>query len=61
MVNGQWQVLVKWLGYDALEATWEPLEDLQKDVPVLVQKAVATSPHVSFVELKAHLAASPAS
>jgi hypothetical protein len=59
--NGQWQVLVKWLGFDALEATWQPFDALQADIPAIVKKTLETPRHESFQLLNAHLAAFPAS
>jgi hypothetical protein len=42
---------VKWLGFDVVEATWEPLEVLLADVPALVRRAVQDSTHPSFKNL----------
>ena len=36
--RGKWEYLVKWEGYDEVEATWEPVETLSKDVPDIVNK-----------------------
>jgi transposase InsO family protein len=41
-VDGQYQVLVKWLGLDDEEASWESADGLYEDVPVLLRKWVAT-------------------
>jgi hypothetical protein len=49
--HGQWEILVKWLGFDVVEATWEPLEVLLADAPALVRRAVQDSPHPSFKNL----------
>ena len=49
--HGQWEILVKWLGFDVAEATWEPLEVLLVDVPALVRRAVQDSRHPSFQNL----------
>ena len=59
LLNGQWFILVKWLGFEVLEATWEPLLELHRDVPVNLKKTLETSHHASFNALRAHLAASP--
>ena len=34
----QIELLVDWKGFSQTESTWEPLQNLWKDVPVLVQK-----------------------
>jgi hypothetical protein len=52
---------VKWLGFDALEATWKPFDSLQADIPAIVKKSLETPRHESVQLLKAHLAAFPAS
>jgi hypothetical protein len=49
--NGQWEILVKWLGFDVVEATWEPLEVLLTDVPALVRQAVHDLTHPWFKNL----------
>ncbi|KAE9043464.1 hypothetical protein PR003_g6175 [Phytophthora rubi] len=33
----QWEVQVKWYGLDELEESWEPVETIREDVPVLLQ------------------------
>ncbi len=38
----EWQILVKWMGIDEFENSWEPLSILYEDVPTLVIKMVAT-------------------
>jgi hypothetical protein len=43
---------VKWLGFDVVEATWEPLEVLLADVPALVHRAAQDSTHPSFKNLQ---------
>ena len=53
---GKWSLLVQWQGFDRAEATWEPLDVLQTDVPGLVKKALDTIPHPSFQALKLFLA-----
>jgi transposase InsO family protein len=58
-VKGEWEIKVQWVGFDILEATWEPLSILQADVPVMVQTALDALSHPSFRALKAHLAAPP--
>jgi hypothetical protein len=47
-VHGRWELLVKWLGFEVLESTWEPLDSLMVDVPALVRRLVQASPHPSF-------------
>ena len=42
-VNGQHQVLVKWLGLEDEEASWEPAANLYEDVPVLLRKWIAAT------------------
>ncbi|EGZ20974.1 hypothetical protein PHYSODRAFT_497891 [Phytophthora sojae] len=32
----QWEVLVSWRGLQDIEDSWEPLETMLRDVPVLV-------------------------
>jgi hypothetical protein len=39
--NGQLQYLVKWKNYPESQATWEPANRLQEDVPNLVQRYLA--------------------
>ena len=34
--GGKWYVQVQWSGFDANEATWEPLDNLLQDVPDIV-------------------------
>jgi transposase InsO family protein len=50
-VHGRWELLVKWLGFDRFEATWEPLDSLMLDVPALVRRAVQAAKHPSFTSL----------
>ena len=38
-VYGRWELLVKWLGFELVESTWEPLDSLMVDVPALVRRA----------------------
>ena len=33
----RWDILVKWMGLDELETSWEPASDIAEDVPALVQ------------------------
>jgi hypothetical protein len=58
-VQDMWEIKVQWLGFDPIEATWEPLSVLQADVPVLLHQALDALPHPSFRPLKVHLAAPP--
>jgi hypothetical protein len=37
------EFLLKWLGYDKEQSTWEPAENLNEDVPVLVAKYMETA------------------
>jgi hypothetical protein len=37
-VSGQHQVLVKWLGLQDEESSWEPAENLLEDIPVVFRK-----------------------
>ncbi|ETV94684.1 hypothetical protein H310_11664, partial [Aphanomyces invadans] len=36
--NGRYEVRVKWLGLDAEESSWEPVENLLEDIPVVLRK-----------------------
>ncbi|ETV95906.1 hypothetical protein H310_10571 [Aphanomyces invadans] len=36
--NGRYEVLVKWLGLDAEESSWEPAANLLEDIPVALRK-----------------------
>jgi transposase InsO family protein len=38
--EGRKEVLVQWRGFEAAEATWEPLESIMEDVPQLYQEFV---------------------
>lgn len=40
----RWEVQVKWIGLDEIEASWEPAETIKHDVPVLFQKFVDAVP-----------------
>jgi transposase InsO family protein len=40
----QWEVHVKWFGLDEVEASWEPAEVIQEDVPVLFSRFVDETP-----------------
>jgi hypothetical protein len=40
----QWEVQVKWYGLDEVEASWEPAEVIQEDVPLLFQRFVGDQP-----------------
>ncbi|RHZ09509.1 hypothetical protein DYB26_015484 [Aphanomyces astaci] len=42
-VNGQHQVLVKWLGLDDEESSWEPAANLLDDIPVVFRKWAVTN------------------
>ena len=35
-----WTILVKWMGLNEVENTWEPLSNLLEDVPLLVRAFV---------------------
>jgi hypothetical protein len=37
-MDGQYQVLVKWLGLEAEESSWEPAENLADDIPAVLRK-----------------------
>ncbi|ETV82011.1 hypothetical protein H257_05537 [Aphanomyces astaci] len=36
--DGVWEVLIKWLGLDDLESSWEPVLSIYEDVPVLFRR-----------------------
>ncbi|KAF0747942.1 hypothetical protein AaE_007540, partial [Aphanomyces astaci] len=36
--DGVWEVLIKWLGLDDLESSWEPALSIYEDVPVLFRR-----------------------
>ena len=38
----EWNILVKWMGIDEIENTWEPLSTLLEDVPAIVHKMIRT-------------------
>ncbi|RHY21977.1 hypothetical protein DYB32_009656, partial [Aphanomyces invadans] len=38
MYDGTWQVLVKWLGLDELESSWEPALSIYEDIPVIFRR-----------------------
>ncbi|OWZ01299.1 hypothetical protein PHMEG_00027342, partial [Phytophthora megakarya] len=38
----RWELLVSWVGLQAIEDSWEPLSTLLQDVPVKVRDYVAT-------------------
>src|SRR6266536_2015064 len=40
--NGKLQYLVKWKRYPESEATWEPIDKLQEDVPNLITEFLGT-------------------
>ncbi|POM66562.1 Hypothetical protein PHPALM_17559 [Phytophthora palmivora] len=40
---GRWELLVSWLGLQAIENSWEPLSTLLQDVPVKVREYVNAS------------------
>ncbi|KAE8993203.1 hypothetical protein PR003_g21024 [Phytophthora rubi] len=40
----RWEILVKWFGLDEIEASWEPAEVIEQDVPLLFEAFVAASP-----------------
>ena len=40
----QWEVQVKWYGLDEVEASWEPAEVIQEDVPTLFQLYLDAEP-----------------
>ena len=40
--NGKLQYLVKWERYPESEATWEPADKLQEDVPNLITEFLGT-------------------
>ncbi|RLO00618.1 hypothetical protein DYB28_012023 [Aphanomyces astaci] len=42
-VDGQHQVLVKWLGLDDEESSWEPATNLLDDIPVVFRKWAAAN------------------
>ena len=35
-----WKLLVQWQGFDAEDATWEPIQQMLEDVPVIVERYV---------------------
>ena len=39
----RWEAEVKWLGFDDMENTWEPLVTLLEDVPLLAKECVERS------------------
>ncbi|KAH9110642.1 hypothetical protein LEN26_013681, partial [Aphanomyces euteiches] len=39
----RWTVLVKWLGLDIIENSWEPLDVMIEDVPKLVHRFIETN------------------
>ena len=41
----QWEIQVKWTGLDVLEASWEPADIINEDVPKLVKKFVDARPN----------------
>ena len=43
------QLLIKWFGYGAEWATWEPIASLYKDIPVMTRNYVARHVHESEV------------
>jgi hypothetical protein len=36
------EIRVRWLGFEANEDTWEPVERLQEDVPVVLHRFLRT-------------------
>ena len=34
--GNKWELLVKWLGLEEVESSWEPLEKLRLDIPKMV-------------------------
>ncbi len=39
----KWYILVKWLGLESLENSWELAENIKEDVPAEYQRFVSTS------------------
>jgi hypothetical protein len=37
-----WEIRTLWRGFEEADATWEPLEEMIKDVPVLVEEYLAS-------------------
>ena len=46
----QFQLLVKWRGFQQYEATWENIKELNTDIPVLISNYVQNSGDVQLKE-----------
>ena len=44
MVNGEFQLLTEWLGFDEEDSSWEPLSTLLEDVPDMCRNYVVNLP-----------------
>jgi hypothetical protein len=48
------EVLVKWLGFNDTEGTWEPFATIQADVPAIAGAYLASLPPATAAKLRAH-------
>ena len=48
------EVLVKWLGFNETEGTWEPFATIQADVPAIAGAYLASLPPATAAKLRAH-------
>ncbi|ETV89854.1 hypothetical protein H310_15307 [Aphanomyces invadans] len=54
--TGRYKVLVKWLGLDAKESSWEPVDNLLEDIPIVLRKWCAAHKDEDHVaDMMAHL------